>query len=307
MRIAGNRIRSLGRHLRGVKPDTTIVVGIAGLPAHASKLSEIGFTKALELGETVLPAGDLGPVSRFNAEGKEVPDKTQPMETAYRTIEWTWTEWHGPYREEKTEFRDRPYQRYPRIVIPPPSIQLTVRNTADGEKVITAPPMKYGAVNTVLLLHTVNMFLELFGECTILDERLTRATAPATVLLNWRVLPPGRYPWTKIKPLVSKLIAKAPGGNQSIITARLETLSSYEPEFVAIGTAGFHGYLIFGFPKKNLFVLEAVHTGNATYVFDKNWQELSQLTKAEILQSRLQKDRIVHLVSWFGKIKALLK
>ncbi len=307
MRISGKRVHSLVRHLKGVKVGTTIVVGVAGLPAYESKLSEIGFSKALDLGETVLPTGDLGPVSRFNAEGREVPDKTKPMETAHRTIEWTWTQWRGPYREEKTEFRDLPYQRYPRIIVPPPSIQLTIRKTADGEKVVTAPPTKYDAANSALLVHTVNLFLELFGECTILDERLTRATAPATVLLNWQVLPPGRYPWAKVKPLVSKLVAQAPGGNQSIITARLESLSSYEPEFVAIGTAGFHGYLIFGFPKKNLFVLEAVNTGNATYIFDKNWQQLSQLTKAEILANRLQIDRIVHLVSWFGKVRALLK
>lgn len=307
MRISGKRIRSLARNLRGITEGTAIVVGVAGLPAHTSKLKEIGFSDALVLGETVLPTGDVGPVSRFNAEGKEAPDKTKPMETAHRTIQWAWAEWHGRDRVEKTDFRDVPYQRYPRTFTPPPSIQLTIRKTVDGERVVTAPPVVFDATNEALLVHAVNLFLELFGECIILDERLTRATAPATVLLNWQVLPPGKYPWAKVKPLVTRLISQAPKGNRPIITARLETLSSYEPEFVAIGTAGFHGYLIFGFPKKNLFVLEAVNVGNATYVFDKNWQELSQFTKAEILMNRLQKARIIHLVSWFSEIRTLLK
>ena len=308
MRITGKRIRTLARYFSGITPGTSVVVGIAGLPALASILERVGFTKQMDAGETVLPAGDLGPVSNFNAEGKEIPDKTKPMETAYRTREWTWQEWHGPYdRVEKSKFVDIPYPRYPRIRIPPPSVELTIRTAANGEKVVTAKAVKYDPKRQELLVHIINLFLELFGECSILDDKLTRATAPATVLLNWRVLPPGRYPWTKVKPLVTSLIKQAPDGKQPVITARLETVSGYDPEFVAIGTAGFHGYLIFGFPTKNLFVLESVHLGNATYVFDKNWKELSQLTKAEILDRGLAKERIIHLVPWFSRIRDLLK
>jgi len=308
MRITGRRIRTLARYFRGVAPGTGVVVGVAGLPAHAPTLEKLGFTKQMDVGETVLPAASLGPVAAFNAEGKEIPDKTKPMETAYRTIEWHWEEFRGRYdRVQQSKFVDVPYSRYPRIHIPPPSIELTIRQAADGEKVVTAKAMKYDPKRSELLVHTINLFLESFGECTVLDEKLTRATAPATVMLNWRVLPPGRYPWLKVKPLVTDLIKQAPAGNQVLITARLETISGYDPEFVAIGTAGFHGYLIFGFPKKNLYVLESVHVGNATYVFDKNWKELSQLTKAEILDRGLARERIIHLVPWFGRIRGLLK
>ena len=308
MRITGRRIRSLGKYFRRVSKGTTIVVGLSGLSAHLQPLTRLGFSSQLQLGETVLPAATLGPVSAFNAEGKEVPDKTKPMETAYRTVEWHWEEFHGRYdKVQQSKFVDVPYERYPRIRIPPPSIELTLRLTKDEEKVITAPPTKFDPDKPELVSHTINLFLEIFGECTILDERLSQATAPTTVLLNWRVLPPGRYPWAKVKPLVTELVKQAPEGNRPIIVARLETLSGYGPEFVAIGTAGFRGYLVFGFPAKNLFVLEAIQVGNATYVFEKNWQQLSQLTKAEILDQGLQKLRIVHLVSWFSKIRELFK
>lgn len=42
---------------------------------------------------------------------------------------------------------------------------------------------------------------------------------------------------------------------------------------------------------KNLFVLESTHLDNATYVLKSNWQELSQLTKREILRCELYQHR----------------
>lgn len=308
MRIRGTRIRSLDGHFRGVTLGTQIVVGLTDVAAHAAKLGQLGFSTTLEPGETVLPGAGCGPVCEYNAEGKEVPDKTKPMETAFRTIEWRWEEFRGRYdRVPRSDFRDISYKRYPKKRFPPPSVELTVRVAHNGDKVLTASPIRYETSNHQLLLHTINVFLELFGECNVLDDKLTSAKLPPTVILNWRVLPPGKYPWSRIKPLVSNLIGKAPAGNRPIITARLESIGSYEPEFVAVGTAGFHGYLVFGFPKRNLFVLESVNLGNATYVFDKDWQSLSKLTKAQILDGNLQKARIVHLVSWFGQIRDLLR
>jgi len=74
-----------------------------------------------------------------------------------------------------------------------------------------------------------------------------------------------------------------------------------------VGNAGFHGYIIFGFKKKNFYILESVHLGNATYVFGKNWEELSKLTKKEILDEGLQEKRIIHKRSWENQIRNLFK
>jgi hypothetical protein len=63
---------------------------------------------------------------------------------------------------------------------------------------------------------------------------------------------------------------------------------------------------MFGFSEEQLYVLESVYTGNATYVFDKNWEELSKLTKAEILNGSLQEDRLIHRESWNDQVNALL-
>ncbi len=73
-----------------------------------------------------------------------------------------------------------------------------------------------------------------------------------------------------------------------------------------MGRAGFDGYVIFGFPQKNLFVLENVHSDNATYVFEEDWAELSQMTKAQILSHDLHKDRLIHRRGWPAKVRRLL-
>ena len=47
--------------------------------------------------------------------------------------------------------------------------------------------------------------------------------------------------------------------------------------------------------------------GNATYVFRDNWEGLSKLSKAEIIQNNLQEKRLVHRVNWPYKILEILK
>lgn len=82
-------------------------------------------------------------------------------------------------------------------------------------------------------------------------------------------------------------------------------ITAYDPEFVAVGTAGILGYVIFAFPDRDLYILESAHYGNATYVFGGDWQTLSQMTKAEILNNALQQDRLIHLDGWAGALRGL--
>lgn len=128
-----------------------------------------------------------------------------------------------------------------------------------------------------------------------------------TKRLNWQILPPGKYPWERVQTAVQPIVTQAKRGNQAVINRRLEVVSESQPEFVAIGQAGFNGYIVFGFPAKNLYVLESAFYGNATYVFEENWESLSQKTKAEILNEALQKARIIHISGWEQAIRALLK
>lgn len=306
MRISGTRIRSLDRYLKGFKKGEMVVVGLHDLEGQAATLKKAGFSAELNLGESVLPAAVFGPISRFNVHGKYEVHKDQPMETAYRTIHWTWTEFRGRYdRVEKSDFRDLPYQRYPRTHTTGPALELQVASDGNGGKLVVAGPFDCAEQQEVLL-HAVNLFLELFGECELINEALKKIARAKVVRLNWQLLPPGKHPWKTLQATLAPIIKANPKGNQAFVTNRLNQINAFEPEFIAFGRGGFYGYVVFGFPKRNLFVLESAFAGNATYVFEKNWKAISQLTKAEILDKGLHKERIVHLRQWFHSIRRLL-
>jgi hypothetical protein len=306
MLIRGRRIRSLERYLGPVDRRTSIVIALTDITGHRDAVEQAGFTTDAEVGDSVLPAPVFGPVSRFNANGKDDVHRDRPMETVYRTVIWRWTEWRGPYRQERERIVEVPYQRYPRTFIPPPAEELRIALSAEGNRIVVGPAIEYVEANDARLLHVINLFLEMFGECEVLTEHLEEIIGGPVRRLNWTVLPPGRRPWPQLRSELEPIVREAPEGNQQLIRYRLQVLNGFAPEFYAIGQAGFRGYVIFGYPERNLFVSESMYIGNATYVFDERWEQLSQMTKAEILNEDLQTDRIIHRSSWEAQVRRLL-
>ncbi len=308
MIIKKARVRSLSQYLGFIQQGKTVVFGCRISLISDSILKHVGFPQTPSIGQKVLPAPVFGPISRYNTEGKYQIHRDQPMETAYRQVEWHWQQWSGRYdREDQYRIVDVPYKRYPRTFIPPPSVEFTVGQTVDGESALVSSPIKLIPESEELTLHIINLFLEITGECEVFSENLEGIFKAPVQRLNWEILPPGQYPWAQLKPKVDELLDGIPKGNQTVIQYRLEKINDYGPEFLAIGRAGFRGYMIFGFPAKNLYVLESIYFGNATYVFAEDWEELSKKTKAEILEAGLQEDRVIHREGWDNRVRMLLK
>ena len=308
MIIKGKRVRNLERYLDFMPKGSDVLLGTRLVDQPDGVLLSIGFTDHLEIGESVLPPSDFGPTSRYNADGKYIVHRDQPMETAYRTVEWHWTEWRGRYDEEEmSRFVDVSYQRYPRTFVPPPSVELRILATTEGERIVVSPVVKYLDDKAIFLTHVVNLFLEIFGECEVFSMEKGQIMEAPVKKLNWSILPPGRMPWEQLREYVGPIVETAAGGNHGVIYHRLETVNSYQPDFLAVGQAGFHGYVVFGFVGENTYVLESIYTENATYVFGERWEELSKRTKAEILNEGLQKDRVIHREGWELRIQELLR
>lgn len=300
------RIRSIRALVGLIKNGRQFTIGIKNPVRFSKILSEIGFSDSLKPGETILPSSAFGPVSFYNAEGKYKKHKNAPMETAYRTAEWYWKEWRGPYdRVERSRLVDVPYKRYPRTFIEPPSIELTILSN-NGDQFLVGPIVEFNDSNREKIIHIVNLFLEIFGECEFFTENLELLIKTPVKRLNWRILPSGQRPWPQLKKEIEPIINNAPKGNRPVIEYRLETINKYSPDFAAVGKGGFRGYVVLGFTKKNLYTLESLYYGNATYILDERWEELSKRTKAEILNEKLQTDRIVHMKNWTGRIKEWL-
>ena len=306
MLIKKIRIRNLELNLPGVSPGDTLVFALKDLPAHQARLEQSGFTLPLTAGTAVLPTA-RGPVSRFNAEGKFLIHRDQPKETVYRQREWTHKEWHGPDQVEVTGVVDIPYQRYPRTFVPPPSVEFKLATTTSGELVLVTDQTVFNAENSGGCLHTVNLLLEYFGECHVLNQNLDSIIRVEVRRLNWQVLPEGVRPWPQMQTLLKERIPKFDSDKNNVFRNNLAFLNDFKPSFAAVGRAGFSGYVIFGFPDKDDYVCESIYKNNATYVFAADWQRLSQLTKAEILNQSLQKDRVVHMPGWHDRVRTLLR
>jgi len=300
MKITKKRIRNVENYLYEIRKDDEFSIGISGLAGIENQFVNIGFTNDLNIGETVLPK-ICGPVSRFNADGGYIKRKDLPKEVYYVSREWHWTDYQG---NEYTKIVTIPRERIHREPISAPNIELQIIEI-DNQKVLLASKQKKEENNFSIIKHIINLLLELFGECDILDNARRPINPPQIIRLNWKIFPKGEYPWETVEPIIKDRINAQPKGNRPVIAHRNEKISTKEPKFFAYGLGGFSDYTVYGFPERNLYVLESMNMGNATYVFDKNWEEITKLTKKEIIDANLYKNRIVHSQDWELEIDKL--
>lgn len=307
MHIRQTRIRSVQRVLGAILPNTRfrVVVAVAGLPP--GKLTKAGFSANPQPGDTILPAA-VGTVTSYNANGRYVVRKDLPKEERYiTTVEWTWEQWVGRNRTE-TRTEDRPIYKecYQRDFHPPPASELTIVDH-NGDILIVSEELLKTAAHEDHIRHVLNLFLELFGECEVRHADLQAIMPPNIRKVNWALLPPGQYPWSQVRRHVTQILGNKAPRFANPIHHRLEKLASFNPDEVYVGHGGFRSYVAYIFNAKGFAVLESIMLDNATYVFDRNWQQVSQMTKAQILQDNLHLDRIIHSANWDDRIDDLLR
>ena len=299
------RIRSLASNLPESLKGKNIVLAV-DLASNISKAQRVGFAADPAIGDTLLPK-IIGPATRRNSYGRDIIRRDKEKETLYRTHAWTRQEWAGRGETKTvTSYVSVPYKRYPRDHVEGFDIELTIRE-GDKKKLIitTLDSIVYSDDNSELLTGAINMYLEIFGYAELYDKDLSPIPAPVTVRrLNWDVLPKvEKITQEKLKDVLSKSKRVRP-----VEWNRQEKISNYGPSEIAIGTAGFAGYIIYVFPKKGIAVLESLKYGNASYILDDGkWEDLSKLTKQQLLSARLVKSREIHHGSWAKRIDGLLR
>jgi hypothetical protein len=314
MRIVGfliviinqHRINNLSAHLPDQLLGKRLRVIQIFTPDLQERLQKIGFELPIEAGMSVLPSKCIGPVARFNAEGRSVVRTDLPKESACRPHYWTRTEYRGRDRVEVSDVVYIHYQRYPRDFIPPAEIRLVVGTTPDGGKTISSPVYEYGSEDHKLLT-AINLHLECFGSCVIATEDSMPVRFPVIRRLDWDVLPPGEYPWAELRERTFRSLSNTKPSSRAVIQQRLETINAYQPDFYAVGKSGFSGYIVLGFKAIGLYFLECQRIDNATYVFGSNWESLSQLTKRDILVGDLHEHRLIHGPTWPSQVHQLLR
>lgn len=309
MRIQKKRINTLQSNLPQSLHEKEFIPGaVVDINLDRHVLTDLGFSEKLEVGETVLPP-IIGSVTRFNAEGKCVADKSEPKDTIYWDTEWTRQQWAGRGKtEEVTDIVTHSRQVWHKDHVSAPGVELTIAKKADGQVLITTPSVSMS--DTELAKHSINLILEVFSYCDLLTEDgVPVIKQPKRV--NWQILPPGKRPWPEQKKLLEPVLSKVKSKNKvKVYEQRFEDLYKLGPNDTSVGLNGYQGYVIFHFNDKNIHVLESVIYGNAIYIFDEDWEKLSQKTKAEILRSGKYVNRFTHIghrVNIIEKIEKLLQ
>jgi hypothetical protein len=122
--------------------------------------------------------------------------------------------------------------------------------------------------------------------------------------VDWEMLPPGSG------DRILALLAKRNGVSKErirVASERLRALDRLSHDGFIVGTGRFSNYFGVKFGKR-LVALENLEYGNALYVFEENWEELSKISRSELIRRcDPQVHRIPHLPGWQSAIRQLLR
>lgn len=274
--------------------DAVLTPALTDASRRSDRLREIGFPARLEPGQRLLPAV-VGPRSRINADGEDVPRRDLPKERVSRLAWARWIEHHGREQREVRGVRPWSYTRFPRAHVPAPHLELQVCRDPSDRLVVAARPIARGREDD-LLLHAVNLLLELFEECTLIDEARMPLVRTAGPRLNWDVRPRP----DGLDPLVEGL----PDTERRVAEYRLARMRELGPDFTAVGRAGFRGCAVFGFADRGRMVVERLHGDTATYVTERSWDDLETMGKDELIDEVGRERRIDHSPGWETRLRA---
>lgn len=303
MLVKANSIRSLTKIVKAAKGVDEIQLIQQLDSTHKEKLESIGFDEPIEDGMQLVPE-PIGKYTSFNANGKDIIRKDLPKEPEPISFHSTWKDWHG---YGHSGIITRMINKYPREHIDAPRESLTIVKSGESYFIVTRL-INLTLEQPINVVNLANVMLEVFGQFQVVDAKTKNYAALNIKELNWDILPKGEYPWTKLKPLIGTIIdKKVKQPQQPVVEYRMENITKYQPDFVAMGRAGFSGYFVYGFESKNLFILESIYLDNATYVFGDDWEKLSKLSKSEIINGDQAHERIIHDKKWARHISSLLR
>lgn len=252
--------------------------------------------KKFEENLCIQPSIKYGITCRKNINGYCKTKKNLPKENRFvRTIYWEWQLYNG---EWQSDYKDIYKDCYPREYFAPFGIEMFLKKNLDGKEMIITKVMKYQN-----LKNTINLYLEVFGYCEILDDNFKLILDNSKYIRrNWEILPSDII--INIRKLKNK---KSESNNKKDFEqARLDKLENNNPIERNIGSNGFQGYYAYIFEK--ICVLENPFYGNATYIVNRNdWEKLSKLTKKQLINSNKLIKRIEHNSNWFEQINNYLK
>ena len=248
--------------------------------------------------ETITPDMMKGIYARRNRNGiiwilKDLPKVT-------KTYWWESPNFGDPTKGYHSNFRD--IQVYQRQLEPPRDWEITLSILVENESHLRIK----AEIATVLdrqdnyfkkdLFFAINLLQEQFRDCHVFAASTTDEDMARITTVGWEIFPPGTLDRT-LAVITGKMRTQSPI-RQREIQNRAEALSRLHPSEYIVGSGMNSRYFGAKFGE-SIVVFENVDYGNALYILFDNWQEISQMSRIDILK-RHEKDfiRIIHKNGW---------
>jgi hypothetical protein len=248
-----------------------------------------------------VPDAGLGRWSKWNISGQELVRKDRPKTQLSWSIEAPDFRGAGTHSISFTKDVFQKERRYGRQIEASVVRVDEPRDALVGSVALelTGP---YDETMELEYLYAASLARTWFGSATLLlldDVGVPRITDET---FDWTFLPDGTREDLTVT-LIERFGSRASTNEIEIMVDRLIRVQSLSPESRLVGNTGFQRYIGYKFGD-DFVAFENPRVGNALYLLRGNWQELSQLSRSQLLKSRSGDfDRIIHTANWFEKLR----
>lgn len=293
MKIVQKRIRNVERYLVEFKPGEELYLAAQLTEDEYKRISQKYGLKQDDKERIPIPRGTY---SARNANGqwkllRDQPKEPRVFEHYYHAIDWHGQHHYGICHQMRMCFK--------RKLIPPLELRFSVEDHTLYSSSFKNSPEEYAQIQLA-----INLMLEMVGNC----ETQSAESKPANVIeqvkiVPWEILRAGTKDKDELKAYIEKTLERKNEGQVAVIRERHGYLQGFHPDFYAVGSQNFFGYVVYGFSSLRLYVFECNQPNNATYIFSGDWQTASQLTKTEILDGHIQDARVFHTQKWHENLR----
>ena len=196
---------------------------------------------------------------------------------------------------------------YQRRLEPPRDWELSLSIISQNEESVRIKV----AINAILdrqhpdfrkdLFFAINLLQEQCRDCHIFDAAISDEELARITTVGWEIFPPGTMDRTF--SIITRRMRNPSPERQHEIQRRASALNHLHPTEYIVGSGMNSRYFGAKFDE-NIVVFENVDYGNALYILFDNWQEISQMSRIDILK-RHEQDfiRIVHKNGWEKTLK----
>ncbi|WP_057766078.1 hypothetical protein [Cytobacillus praedii] len=260
---------------------------------------------------SIIPSQKIGRYSKYNVYGRTFSRKDLPkIEKEYSNELPIYGDWSkGSNTVSWTRWVWQTERWLPKF------LKIEMESLEQDETSIT---IKFSITN-ILHSKSTNIDKDVLYYCNVLQENIGvhgvyKVSAPnkdylEKIAVEWELLPVGEK--ESLDNNIDYLLKKHRNPSEKIKSVYTDRLNFFYNELgaekIITGTDGFNRY--FGALLKNdIVILENSNYGNAVYIFFKNWEVLSKLSRVELLSTASNDfERVTHSGNWKNKIVTAIR